>query len=727
VIVTAPEIVGAYLRVSDDAQEIATQRKTINDYSQRTGEKIDPRYHYEDEGWSRDETDRRPDWLRMLADVDAGKLTKLVVAAKDRFGTASGRRKVLFYARLWDAGCKLVLATTGEVLNAPNLLSDMTALVDGEGEQTELRSKSERALEKMRQHHEAGRWMGGSIPFGLDVVCMNGQGIEQWRVYLDGPDMRVKISPNGDRQRYDGKNNFPARDHGQFLTLRPTHDQSRLELVREVFAWFDTEALSTYQTAARLNDAGQPHNAGSWRHWHIERMLRNRAYLGLPTWNQTSRAKWSEHIGGKTLPHAERNTKGKKHAREDWITPDEQFEPIIDPPRFDRVQAKLGQRPTAPRAPKTSAGWLSGLLYCQCGQQLVSTSPNGVTKYICSSYLDRCNGDKETCPYRDVKHTEAEQWVREYLGEIGSLLPSRHKGPPAKIAGKLQTAWVDAMHRIAAAQQDMNARVAEWARNADEKTVTKFSRRPTMLATDESGRPVYGADGQLVEFEGEPRVVVKDAYRAIFAGERERDQSRLDQIETEHSNLSLAWQTLPTQRAKDKVAARLLELEEEISDLERRVTDAAGIHDKATAELSTLLDEWNAATEAIDGEMSNRSKAAAVRKVIARMNVTFAPTGRTRPSWYVSEVEIVPVGADGNGETADRHPKIGGGDGEVRDVSSSGPRRTAKRAAIRGCGCGTARSRSGRPSGIGGWNSCVTRCLRQASNRRLLRRFGRIS
>lgn len=682
---------GAYLRVSDDEQEIGTQRTTIAEFETRNNVKIAARHRYEDVDWSRDEIDRRPEWLRMLADVDGGKLQWLVVAAKDRFGTASGRRKVLFYTRLWDAKCKLILASTGEVLNAPNLVSDLNALVDGDQEERELREKSNRALEKMRQHAAVGRWMGGSIPYGLDVVCTDITGREFWRVQIDGPDVRCKIKPDGTRQVYDGRNNFPGRDKGQWLTLRPTTDAARLAVLGDVFQWFDKQALSVYQIATRLNDAGERHHKGEWAAHHVETMLTNMAYIGIPTWNRTSRGKWSEHVGGRTVPHAERNTKIKEHGRADWIIPDQQFEPIIPIEVFAQVQDKVAQRSTDPRAPKSPDLWLSGLLFCaKCGSKFHGTCKAGVPKYVCGSYLRKMEGKAQQCEYLTVTHAEAEEWLRDYFGEVGQLLPRTPKGPPAKIAAQMQSAWTDAMHRMGEAAKDMHTRVAEWARTADDAAVAKISHRRKMIALD-GGRPVIGADGQFVEVEGEPRVAVKDVFRAVFTTSRDQDQARLDQLDTEHTNVVLAWQALPTQRAKDKAATRLRELEEEIADLERRVTDAAATHDQATGELSTLLTEWDAAREAVAKDTNSRTRATDVRKVIDRVNISFALTGRKKPKYYVDAIEIIPAG---------------GAAGEVSNAGSAGRRRTAKRAATRGSACGTCRSPSARPPATGGSRSC---------------------
>ena len=95
----------AYLRISDDEQEIETQRVSVDDWAKRHGVTITK--YFIDEGWSRDEHDIRPDWLEMLAAIDRREFNWLIIEAKDRFGTASGRKKIVYFDRLWEAGCKL--------------------------------------------------------------------------------------------------------------------------------------------------------------------------------------------------------------------------------------------------------------------------------------------------------------------------------------------------------------------------------------------------------------------------------------------------------------------------------------------------------------------------------------------------------------------------------------------------------------------------------------------
>jgi DNA invertase Pin-like site-specific DNA recombinase len=624
---------GIYFRVSTEEQNIETQFKTAVEFFIRHRLAPPPvdRW-YVDIDWSRDETDRRPEWLRMLREVDEGKLRNLLVTAKDRFGTASGPNKVVYYQRLRVAGCKLVLATTDAVLNGPDLVSNINALVDGDQEERELRIKSDRAIDKLRHHAAAGRWLGGVIPAGLDVVCMEA-GREVWRVELIGRDDRVKISPDGSRQTYEGENNFPARDKDQTLTLRPSLDAGRLAAIRDLFRWADEEAISVYQLAARLNERGERHPlGGEWEAFHVKSVLTNPAYIGVPSWNRTSMGKWSMWKDGRKHEHAEKNTKHYHHAKSDWVIPDQQFKPIVDPDQFERVQAKIAAtKLKAPRAPKTPDLWLAGLLYCRhCGGKMHGHRNYGTDKdrprYICASHLrGRIKRNSPRCPFYSVSHEQAVEIVRQYLDEIGVSLPQAKDAAAA--SETMPTTWEATLARLAASHREMIGRTGAFVSAV---TLAK-GRRP---------------DGEIYPLKA-PADLLSD-YRQLFAANVNSDRAKIDQLEAEERELSLALalNRLPTQSAREHVNRRLAELAGEVAELRRNTTNAADQYEQALKEFWQLVTDWEAARAALGRDMKARHAAEAVRKVIERIDLTWKPTGMTKPKNYLAEALIVPKGSE---------------------------------------------------------------------------------
>jgi hypothetical protein len=89
---------------------------------------------------------------------------------------------------------------------------------------------------------------------------------------------------------------------------------------------------------------------------------------------------------------------------------------------------------------------------------MVGTTSNGIPHYICGSYLRdatalmprsgrrrRNSHRKAVLPYRNVKHDEAEAWLRDYFGDV---LPHVQKITTSIRAEKpeaIKTALVNAM------------------------------------------------------------------------------------------------------------------------------------------------------------------------------------------------------------------------------------------------------------------------------------------
>jgi DNA invertase Pin-like site-specific DNA recombinase len=605
----------AYLRVSDDKQEIATQRRSIADWEKRHGVQLSR--SFEDEGWSRDEHDRRPDWLEMLSAIDRGEIQWLVVESKDRFGTASGRKKVVYYDRLWEAGCKLY--TTGDVLlNEPSLTSTITAVVDGDTEERELRVKSERAVNKMRQTAEAGKWTGGPIPIGLDVVCMTLDGRERWRVVSEGHQLRIKVTPQGDQQRYDGADNFPARDATDWLTLRPSLDTNRLQAVRDVYEWYDLETITVFAIARRLNDQKRPCPAsvtGKWEAHHVSYMLANPVYMGVPAYNKISQGKWNAWRDGRRIEHADPFRRNTTNDRKDWVQPPRQFDGIVSDERWERVYEKFSKRTKQPHAPKSGGLWLSGLLVCDgCGLKMFGAKRRrGEGVYWCKSAVKKIKGC--TCKLNTLPHAEIETYLRQYITEANDIL-DQIDAPELQKSQAEMDRFRTGVERAMTAYYKMHQTVSA---PQDEGTL-RIITPPWATETDD----------------------VAVSYRKLFDARHPRLQAELDQLETAHTRLTLAWSELPTQRAKEKARIRLAELETEMTDIEKQLTNHADDWADALSTVRRLQSDWQRMATMVGSDINGRQKTAAARKIIQEIRCKFVPTGLHRPTARLVEVRFVP-------------------------------------------------------------------------------------
>ena len=87
--ISAPKITALYSRLSKDDERsgeslsIENQRAIIEDYAKKQG--FANLVHYVDDGWSGTDFSR-PDWKRMIADIEADKVGTVITKNIDRLG-----------------------------------------------------------------------------------------------------------------------------------------------------------------------------------------------------------------------------------------------------------------------------------------------------------------------------------------------------------------------------------------------------------------------------------------------------------------------------------------------------------------------------------------------------------------------------------------------------------------------------------------------------------------
>ena len=167
-----------------------------------------------------------------------------------------------------------------------------------------------------------GNFLGGYCPYGCDVVAFDAEGKEVWRVVYEGHDRRVKVYPDGRRERFDGKRNRPPKALHETLKYRPSIIDERVKYVRLIFKWYTTESITAGQIATRLNDLGvSPVFGPLWHQGVVKYLLANPVYVGRPTYNKQSNSRFMEFSDGQ-VKTAERKP-SRKHAESDQIRPEQ--------------------------------------------------------------------------------------------------------------------------------------------------------------------------------------------------------------------------------------------------------------------------------------------------------------------------------------------------------------------------------------------------------------------
>src|SRR4051794_2973970 len=106
---------GCYIRASRDFQETERQHKTIKEWATRRGVVIS--HVFEDRG-SRDKSESRPEFQRLLKAVEVGLLRWVVVVDHDRLGTKDHNELFSLIFMLRNHGCELWSAAEDKCLTA---------------------------------------------------------------------------------------------------------------------------------------------------------------------------------------------------------------------------------------------------------------------------------------------------------------------------------------------------------------------------------------------------------------------------------------------------------------------------------------------------------------------------------------------------------------------------------------------------------------------------------
>jgi DNA invertase Pin-like site-specific DNA recombinase len=348
--------IAAYLRMSDDRQEnsIERQKSQIIPHADSHGYEIVA--WYMDEGIPGDEILKRREFQRMLRDAQAGRFGGILCDDKDRFGRFDSIDLGEVVAPLRRKGIWLETVAQGRI-EWNTFAGRITDVVLQEAKDMESEAMSRRVLSGQLLKARQGITTGGQATYGY----------------------RWETSKHWSRPR-----------------LVP--DGRKADVVRLIFRMYDQgETLMTISRELGERAVPSPRGRDRWTRAVIQRLLRNRRYVGDWTWGVHPQGKRHWHgLGG--LRSKER---AKRHARQNpaeaWIIIPDDHEPLVSREVFERVQARLAHNLTL-TAPQGAGGCfvLNRLLVCKhCGSFL-----NGITEkrgrggnrakrrvYICRGYL----------------------------------------------------------------------------------------------------------------------------------------------------------------------------------------------------------------------------------------------------------------------------------------------------------------------------------------------------
>lgn len=338
---------------------------------------------YLDRGYSGKNT-RRPDFQRLLADVQAGKIEKIYVYRLDRFS-----RSVADFGKLWEIlrAHKVEFVSINENFDTSTPMGRAMLHIIMVFAQLERETTAERVRDNYYRRASLGSWPGGAAPYGFTIGRCS------------------------DREGH----------------LVPTLliDPKKSEIVRRVFSAYAEEEATLGSVARLLNEAGIPGpRRTTWDNISVSRMLHTPCYVRadeqVRLYYQAAGAEVSsppEDFDGEhgVLVVGKRDRSARKysdvHEHKVSVLNSAGFLPAS---LWLQCQDKLMRNSQIGNSGKGKHTWLSGLLKCaSCGYALKVVQKNSGTRYLqCSGRynLTRCSavirGDLDTLEAEASKHIQ---------------------------------------------------------------------------------------------------------------------------------------------------------------------------------------------------------------------------------------------------------------------------------------------------------------------------------
>jgi DNA invertase Pin-like site-specific DNA recombinase len=657
----------AYLRVSGDQQPIASQRQQIEAWLSARGLTV-ARWYIDNEGRnSRHKAEKREDFQRMLADVRDGRWDWVVVDSQDRFGTKHEFERGKFIDAFIDAGCELWSVAQGHLSDPDNPTAVLVGAIGTLTSRDEQKEKGRRTLRGKLKAAKEGLYPGGNVPFAFDVaIYPKGNWTEEkWRVVVLGKNEREKVWPDGRRERYDGKRNFPRHDACEEARYALSIQPGRVEAARQVFEWFATEDVAIWSIAKRLNNAGiKPMSGRRWTARMVEDMLKNPIYLGVQALGKTVQGDFANYrLTDRREPEViatkwakNRPVRERRRKAQEWVRPDTfRLPAIVEQATWERVQAKLAAINGPAKPTRSAALWLKRFMVCgHCDRHMraIHDRTGRIGKqYFCATWQEHL-GEKSPsgCRRHPVNHDLiariVERYIDEKLGGYRALLgeaktPELLTGLEKELGqkrGEIQ-AILDRM--LAFIRASLASDPIPFLRECEKsvEVALEADEREPWEASERDSKRHFGAVG------------LADMYEVFYECRMEEIEGRIARLEAdlERSVLSFAELTVP---AAIEIANKHMEkLSSELESLKSQREPMADRLDAVYNEIVKVKARLTAARKSLAGD-EGRRKAEAVAQVIDRIICHFRhQAGRGRQASSVLEkVEIVPAKGDTSAE-----------------------------------------------------------------------------
>ena len=416
-----------------------------------------------------DDSEHRPNFLRMMADARLKKFDTILVSSQERFGTPDIYSFYGLMGELRNLGIEVWDCTAGIIINPPGhqlgtVFQAFAGTVIDTGEQ-QARAKNVCSGQVVKS--KQGRYLGGGIAYGTCIKCISDTGKTMWTcevigarlyetTYSDGRVVIRNYTPTGDKA-----------DTDKILFDRSKYTD-RILAVQRCFELF----LAGFGCSTIVGDlkshgwtlpGGKPFYSSV-----IQGFIRTGIiYTGRSGHFKVSRGKFYNYKSG--LPTAVDNLRGKaariKNNIDDWTTSEVMFEPIIAPEVFRAAYDLLAGK-SRPRTRQNQSALYAGILYCEnCGTRMTADGD----RYRCTTYLNK-GGPKSSCTPNFIRASVIDERVASWLDDTGKTLNWTGDKAPVKALyqiGEINQRLLRLKPLIEAYLADQLAQVFEFTVNRD--------------------------------------------------------------------------------------------------------------------------------------------------------------------------------------------------------------------------------------------------------------------
>ncbi len=359
-------LIAVYIRLSkddgnDESLSVTNQRKIILEYIEdKFGDEdyvlVD---FYIDDGRSGTTEDARPDFQRMVGDIEAGKVNCVICKTLSRCFRNYSDQGHFLEQFIPAHRCRFIAVSNPHVdtYADPDCTQGMEIPINGLMNDRYAAKTSADVRRTLDTKRHRGEFIGTFAPYG----------------YLKNPEDKNAL----------------------------VIDEDAAPIVRDIFHWFVHEGMKPTSIAKRLNASGIPNpsahkykigllhqsghrgrdNDGLWTDKTVRDVLRNQVYIGNMVQGRQAIISYKVHKRRDTDP-------------EDWYVVENTHTPIIDRPLFDKAQG-LMQRDTRIAPGKQNVYLFSGFLRCaDCGKAMIRGRSKNFTYFTCRTYKekgkDRC-------------------------------------------------------------------------------------------------------------------------------------------------------------------------------------------------------------------------------------------------------------------------------------------------------------------------------------------------